>query len=102
MSGDDKLTELSKLVGKLKFNVEGIDQSAIKDSENELNILANHFPPNHNMDKLISAIKLQDKKSEELADLYVKRCYCLINEQYGQLGELETKIDLINSTKLIE
>ena len=102
MSGDDKLTELSKLVGKLRFGIEGIDQSAIKDSENELNILANHFPPNHNIDKLITSIKSQDKKSQELADLYVKRCYCLVNEQYAQLQELEAKIDVINSTKLIE
>lgn len=102
MSGDDKLTELSKLVGKLRFGIEGIDQSAIKDSENELNILANHFPPNHNIDKLITSIKSQDKKSQELAVLYVKRCYCLVNEQYAQLQELEAKIDVINSTKLIE
>ena len=102
MSPDDKLTELTRLVGKLRFGVEGIDEPAIKDSENELLILSNHFPPNHNIEKLILAIKSAGKKSEELADLYFKRCYSLVNEQYDQLRELETKIDVLNSTKMLE
>ena len=100
MSPDDKLSELTRLVGKLRFGVEGKDESAIKYSENELIILSTHFPPNHNVEKLISAIKSGDKQSHELADLYVKRCYSLINEQYDQLTELEAKIDNLNSTKL--
>ena len=100
MSPDDKLSELTRLVGKLRFGVEGKDESAIKDSENELTILSTNFPPNHNVEKLISAIKSGDKQSHELADLYVKRCYSLINEQYDQLTELEAKIDTLNSTKL--
>ena len=102
MSPDDKLTELTRLVGKLRFGVEGKDESAIKDSENELTVLSKHFPPNHNIEKLILAIKSADKKSQELADLYVKRCYSLVNEQYAQLSELESKIDTLNSTKLLE
>ena len=102
MSPDDKLTELTRLVGKLRFGMEGIDESAIKDSEIELTILSTHFPPNHNIEQLILAIKSAGKKSEELADLYVKRCYSLVNEQYDQVRELEAKIDKLNSTKLLE
>ncbi|MQG39328.1 MAG: hypothetical protein FI718_05005 [SAR202 cluster bacterium] len=100
MSPNDKLTELGRLVGKLRFGIEGQDEQAIKDSETELTILSNYLPPNHNIEKLIFAIKSADKKSEELADLYVKRCYSLVNEQYDQLSELESKIDTLNSTTL--
>ncbi len=92
MSNTDKLNELTKLVSRLRFGVEGADSRTVSEAEQDMNLLSRHLPANHGVDQLIQAVKSTDEDSAELADLYVQRCFHLVQEDYGSLPRLEAKI----------
>lgn len=99
MSGVDKLGELAKLVGTLKFAVEGDDESQIKEAEEEMRLLAGHLPENHYVPQLIRAVKSTDSLSARLADLYLKRCYHLVQEDYSGLAQIEEELKLLGAER---
>ena len=92
MSETDRLGELTKLVGRLRFAVEGSDASLINEAEDDINVLAGHLPDNHSVPQLIQSVKSNDTRGAELADLYLQRCFHLVKEEYGELGQIEEKI----------
>ncbi len=92
MSDSDRLGELTKLVGRLKFAVEGSDPSLVKEAEEEISLLAGHLPDNHNIPQLLLAVKSTENSGAELADLYLQRCFHLVREEYGEIGQIDQKI----------
>ena len=92
MSEGDKLEELTKMVGKLRFGVEGSDPRQVEEAEQDIRLLARHFPENHNIARLVRAAKADDRHSAELADLYLRRCYFLVHEEYARLAEVERRL----------
>jgi hypothetical protein len=92
MSEGDKLGELTKLVGRLRFSLEGSDSGLIREAEEEINLLARHLPANYNIPQLVQVVKSSDRRGAELAELYLQRCYNLAQEDYGKLGQVEQKI----------
>ena len=92
MSEGDKLGELTKLVGRLRFAMEGSDSGLIGEAEEEINLLATHLPANYNIPQLVQVVKSSDRRGAELAELYLQRCYNLAQEDYGKLGQVEQKI----------
>ena len=99
MSDSDRLTELTKLVGRLRFAVEGSEDSLIQESEGEIKLLAGHLPENHNISRLVEAVKSSADRDARLADLYLQRCFHLTHEAYGKLGEVEAEIRSIEDEK---
>ena len=97
MSDADKLGELTKLVGRLKFAVDGADAAQIDEAEAEVGLLSKHLPDNNNVAELIEAVKSSDRLGTELADLYLRRCYHLVHEEYGKLGHLDEEIKALES-----
>ena len=92
MSDNDKLSELTKLVGKLRFAADGKETSLMKDAEDDIKLLSHHLPDEHQIPLLVDAIKSDDAWGSKLAELRVQRSYCLVNEEYVRLGELEEQI----------
>jgi hypothetical protein len=92
MSETDKLGELTKLVGRLKFAVDGADAAQITEAEAEVGLLSRHLPDNHNVAQLIEAVKSSDRRGAELADLYLQRCYHLVHEDYAELARIEAQL----------
>ena len=92
MSQSDKLGELTRLVGRLRFAVEGSDASLIKEAEEGINLLATHLPENHDIPQLLEAVKSSESAGTELANLYLQRCYHLVQEDYGKMGQIEEQI----------
>ena len=92
MSEGDKLEELTKMVSKLRFAVEGSDQRQVEEAEQDIRLLARHFPESHNIARLVRAAKADDRHSAELADLYLRRCYFLVHEEYARLAEVERRL----------
>jgi len=92
MSEGDKLGELTKLVGRLRFAIEGSDSGLIREAEEEINFLARHLPANYNIPQLVQVVKSSDRRGAELAELYLQRCYNLAQEDYGKLGQVEQRI----------
>ena len=95
MSDSDKLSELTKLVGRLRFAVEGSDAGLIKESEEDISSLANHLPDNHLIPQLVEAVKKSYAQGPELADLYLQRCYHLTQREYLKLGQVEDDIRIL-------
>jgi len=92
MSDSDKLSELSKLIGRLRFAVDGSDDRLITETESEITLVANHLPQSHNIPQLVEAVKSNDSRSAELADVYLQRSYHLVHEDYTKLTAIEGRI----------
>ena len=92
MGETDKLAELTKLVGRLRFAVEGSDAGLVQEAEDEINLLAHYLPENHGVARLVQAVKSSDISGASLADLYLQRCFHLVKEEYGKLSHIEEKI----------
>ncbi|MDE2715875.1 MAG: hypothetical protein OXI33_02525 [Chloroflexota bacterium] len=92
MSDSDKLSELSKLIGRLRFAVDGSDDRLITETESEITLVANHLPQSHNIPQLVEAVKSNDSRSAELADVYLQRSYHLVHEDYAKLTAIEGRI----------
>ncbi|MBM3944698.1 MAG: hypothetical protein FJ317_04310 [SAR202 cluster bacterium] len=92
MSDGDKLGELTKLIGRLRFAVEGAERNTIKDTEEEITLLARHLPDHHHIAKLVKAAKGSGTKSTRLAELYLQRSYYLIHQSFSKLTQLEKEI----------
>ena len=92
MSDNDKLGELTNLTGRLRFSVDGSDDSLINDAEDDIKLLAGYLPDSLNIPRLVQTVKSKDGKFEELADLYLQRCYHLVQEEYAKLSQVEDLI----------
>ena len=92
MSDSDKLSELSKLIGRLRFAVDGSDDRLISETETEIALVAGHLPQSHNIPQLVEAVKSNDSRSAELADVYLQRSYHLVHEDYAKLTAIEGRI----------
>ena len=92
MSDSDKLGELSKLIGRLRFAVDGSDDRLIRETESEIALVASHLPESHSIPKLVGAVKANDRRSAELADVYLQRSYHLVHEEYAELTAIENRI----------
>ena len=92
MGEQDKLSELAKLVGKLRFASEGSDTSLMKETEDEISTLAKYLPEHYWISKLVETMEMPAASAAILAQLYLERCYKLHEEDYRRLQEVEQEI----------
>ena len=97
MSEGDKLTELTKLISRLRFAVEGSDLRLIKETEDDIELLKTHLSDNYNVTQLIDMVKIGGTSGSKLADLYLQRCYHLVQEEYSKLIEVDAQIKELES-----
>ena len=100
MSQSDKLAELARLLGKLRFAQEGSDGDTLSEVEAEVGTLSRHLPEEFWVHSLLSAAQDSSSKGLELAQLYLDRCFRLSEGDAGTVKELEEKIkslDIIDS-----
>lgn len=97
MSDSDKLGELTKLVGSLRFAIDGSDVGKVKEVETDITVLTKYLPENLYIPRLVDAVKANGQYSNVLADLYLQRCYDLVDEDYAKVSEIETKIQELES-----
>lgn len=99
MNEKDRLAELSKLVGKLRFAVEGKDQQTGTEVEQETLVLGKYLPDNYYIPSLLQAVMDSSAKGAQLAQLYLDRCYKLSNSDYLGVRTLEEQIDLMKASE---
>ncbi len=93
MMGDrDKLGELSKLMGKLRFATDGSDLRLISETQEEILTLSKFFPEHYRISRLANVAGLPASVGSLLAQLYLERCYKLYEEDYKRLQEVEVEI----------
>ena len=97
MSDSDKLSELTTLVSKLRFAVDSNEQSLMNEAETDIAMLSRHLGFDHKTDRIVDAIKEGSEDAGRLTMLYVQRCYCIVQEDYIMLGNVEEQIAAIES-----
>ena len=92
MSESDKLSELSRLLGRMRFAVEGADRAAADEVGEEITALARHLPEEFRVANLLAVARDTSERSSELAKLYLDRCFRLSAGETTQAAELEAEI----------
>ena len=92
MSEGDKLSELARLLGQLRFAVEGSDGAAAGEVGEEIRALARHLPDEFQVSNLLAVAQDTSERSSQLAKLYLDRCFRLSAGDTGQAAELEAEI----------
>ncbi|MBI2170416.1 MAG: hypothetical protein HYU30_00110 [Chloroflexi bacterium] len=92
MSEKERLQELAKLVGKLRFAVEGNDRPLMAEAEAEMQAIIRHLPESYQAHKLLVAGKRPGPQGARLAQLCLERCYKLAEGNFSGATTLETQI----------
>ena len=92
MSDQDKLNELTRLVGRLRDAVGSGDGALAGETRAEILTLGRHLPDNHEVTRLAEAAGSVGDNAARLASLYLQRCFYLMAEEYVKLGEVEDEI----------
>ena len=98
MSGRDRLAELSKLVGKLRFAAEGSDHQTGEETQEEIKILSRYMPEHYYIASLLQAVMDSSARGAQLAQLYLDRCYKLSSGDEVGARDLEERIDSLKSS----
>ena len=94
----DRLNELSKLVVKFRYAVEGRDSEMREEVGNELRTLARFLPERYHVGKLIDAAEDSSSRGTRLAQLYLERCYGLSDDDALKVEDLEREIQAMEDT----
>lgn len=92
MTEQDRLGELAKLLGRLRFAAEGGDTKAVQEIEQEITILGRYLPPQYSVPRLVRAAMDLTARGAELAQLYLERCYRLQQGDTAGLERVEGRI----------
>ena len=95
MSEPDRLSELTKLVGRMRYAIESDEESLVVETEADLNAISTYFSEIFQMPILIEWASKEGERASGIAELYLKRCYHLSLEEYEDLGRVEEQIKSI-------
>ena len=98
MSQRDRLAELSKLVGRMRFAVEGKDTGTQEEMEQEVQTLGRYLPGEYHIPSLLQALVDSSIQGGELAQLYLDRCYKLSNGDHAGARDLDQRIESLGSS----
>lgn len=97
MSENQRLGELAKLTGKLRYAIEGQDGPLIGETVAEMRAIARHLPEKYKVEELIEGAQLPGERGQRLSQLYIDRCYRLFEEDYDSLQAIDAEINKLKS-----
>lgn len=92
MSEGDKLADLARLLGKLRFALEGRDHVTTDEVTEEITTLARYLPTEFQVPNLLAAAKDVSPQGSRLAQLYLDRCFRLSAGDLPSVQALEEQI----------
>ena len=98
MPDREKVGRLARLTGTLRYAIEGGDKRAIDETVAEMERVARHLSEKYRPDELIAAARSSNTASAELAQLFIERCYKLVDEDYAALAEIDRRIETLKAT----
>lgn len=99
MNERDRLAELSGLVGKLRFAIEGNDHRMGAEVEEQTRVLGRYLPDSYYIPSLLQAVMDSSSKGAQLAQLYLDRCYKLSSGDYAGVRTLDEQIDAMKASQ---
>jgi hypothetical protein len=95
----DRLSELSKMMVRMRFASECEDYQVQIDTELEMKKLAKFLPDNYNLALLIESSKDASRTGTKLAQLHLERCYSLSAGDHDNANTLEAEIAALETPK---
>ena len=92
MSDRDRLAELSKLVGAMRFALESQDNALAEETNASMEVLGQALPERFWAQRVRQAARDSSDAGARLAQLYVERCYKLLEEDFAAVQVLEEQI----------
>jgi len=93
MSDRDRLSEMAKRTGQLRYAVEGGDAAGITEAIQAMERVARYLTAKYRCAELIEVARESGTISQRLADLYLQRAFKLVAEDFDALPALEAAID---------
>jgi hypothetical protein len=98
MPDSEKVGRLARLTGTLRYALEGGDQRLVDETVGDMQRVARYLSEKYRLTELIQAARSTDAQASKLAQLYIERCYRLVDEDYAAMAELDSKIDQLRSS----
>lgn len=93
MSERDRLEELARLTGQLRYAVEGQDTRLVKETVALVERIVGLLPEKYGLRDYTDLVQAPGEHSRRLAALLLDRSFKLCNEEYESLAALDAQID---------
>lgn len=93
MGERERLGELAKLTGALRYAVDGSNQNLTNETSQRMRLLAKHMAPKYWADRVVEAATAPGPIAGRLTQLYLERCYKLLDEDYAAVAQLDAEIE---------
>ncbi len=93
MPDREKIGRLARLAGTLRYAVEGADAVLVDETVKDMQRISRHLSDKYRPAELIAAASSTDARGAQLAELYLERCYKLVDEDYAAMADLDSKIE---------
>ena len=92
MTDRQRLAELSKLVGVVRYALDGKDSHLLQETRQRMQRIAHQMPEKYRSTELITAATSSQERGARLAELYIERGYKLLDEEYADIPDIERSI----------
>lgn len=93
MPDREKIGRLARLAGTLRYAVDGGDSGLVEETVRDMQRISRHLTDKYRPAELIAAARSTDARGAQLAELYLERCYRLVDEDYAAMADLDSKIE---------
>jgi hypothetical protein len=97
MDEKERIGELAKLTGQLRYAVDGGDAHLIASTARQIEKLKLQLPEKYRIAEFLTGAQRPGDVGRRLAELYIDRCYKLSNERYEDLAEIDKEIAALES-----
>jgi hypothetical protein len=98
MPDREKVGRLARLTGTLRYAIDGGDARLLDETVAEMERVTRHLSDKYRPAELIEAARSSSTRSAELAELFVERCYKLVDEDYAALADIDRRIEALKAT----
>jgi len=92
MTDRQRLSELSKLVGVVRYALEGHDMHLLQETKQRMQRIAKALPEKYRSAELLAAATETGERGAKLTQLYLERGFKLLDEEYAEIPRLERAI----------
>jgi hypothetical protein len=98
MPDREKISRLARLVGTLRYALEGHDTRLVDETVGDMQRVARQLSEKYRSAELIEAARSPEARSAQLAELFLERCYRLVDEDYAALAEIDRRIESLKAS----
>ncbi len=95
MPDREKVGRLARLLGTLRYALEGGDTRLADETIGDMQRVGRRLSEKYHAPELIDAARSPEPRSAQLAQLYLERCYRLVDEDYAALTDIDRKIEAL-------